>query len=103
MRVATYSCADIRHSSAFPLPELDLKGRGNGPPLPHIRRERTFNEPDDLRVLAGFLITACCKGSNANRIEHLPPVVLGRFPIEKTLENPVAVDHGFGKSLPSSL
>src|SRR6266851_1484669 len=103
MRVATYSCADISHVSAFPLPELDLKGRGNRPPLPHIRRERTFNEPDDLKVRTGFLIAACCKRSNANRIEHLPPVVLSRSPIEKTLENPVAVNHRFGKSLPCSL
>src|SRR6266850_5386233 len=103
MRVVTYSCADISHSSTFPLPELDLKGRGNRPPLPRIRRERTFNEPVDSRSLAGLLITARGKSTNANRIEHLPPVMLGRSPIEKTLENPVAVNHGLCKPLPSSL
>src|SRR6266850_480906 len=103
MRVVTYSCADISHSSTFPLPELDLKGRGNRPPLPHIRRERTFNEPVGSRSLAGLLITARGKSTNANRIEHLPPVVPGRLPIEKTLENPVAVDHGLCKPLPCSL
>lgn len=56
---------------------IDHKGRRNRPPLPNIRRERTFNEPDDLRVLAGFLGTNCHESSNANRIEHLPPIVLG--------------------------